>query len=338
MTKATILLLLLCMAGAIITIRLALSSKQITLGAIGQSEQIPQPENFDVADYPPLEQASGTQAIDIVDTNAYGDKWTSSFILPEQKLFGMTFYSEDKPSVIVFFNMKGEQIDVFSNTNRDTTFERRNNQLLGYAGYHTVTTAGVGDLESYIMIANDELVSRERIETLAEQSTQVHVIAHYFAPKDSVEARGRLNTVLFKMGDVWKKVLISADIWIGDKYDFKGRDVTGESIPASSEPVSNPQFNVVRTWFDKQEFFSGKGPGLGSPTGTGSPASWNGIGYYTATVEGQKFRFSSKGKQFPNFDNHTQASYFWLPGMRFVQVILGSSSYSFPYTLKSKAR
>lgn len=297
------------------------------------------PEGFDPTQYPRIFDTSGTDQIRVVDTTSFGDKWTGGHHLPQKQLFILTFYSEEKPSVVAFYNHQGEQVGIYEHPVGGSYYELRNNEILTPDGYYTVTGDGLGPLQPYPVIETAP-INEARVEALKKQSTQTHVVKYYEAPDDSNEALQKLDTLLFKVGDVWQKALISSETFIGVVHDFpetliEDYDIYEEGAPAQpNEPIFNPQFNIVRDWFERGAFSAKTSAPIGSPTGQGTPAYWRGIGYYTATIDGQAFRFSLQGeKQLRDFDNRTKAGYLWAPGMEFIQLQTGPGSYTFPYLL-----
>ena len=300
-----------------------------------------EPEGFNPADYPRIVDAAGNDQVQIVATRHFGDKWTSSFYLPQQQLFGLSFYSEEMPSAIVFFDSGGEQVGLYQVPDAHSIYELRNNEILTYSGYHVVRSEGISRLKPYQVVAS-EPVGREQVEALQRKSTQTHVIEHSLAPKDSAEAQQKLDVLLFKVGATWQKAVIDSENFVAQKYEVQEVPVQQHELEiknARKQPngqTMSPLFNIVRDWFDREEFQAKTSASLGSSTGIGRAAFWRGVGYYTATVGGQSFRFSLPGdKQYK--DNRTAARYSWLPGTRFLLLKPSPESHSFPYLVRAKS-
>ncbi|MBL3553349.1 hypothetical protein [Rhodovulum sulfidophilum] len=256
------------------------------------------PENFDPAAYPELTSASVCQRDDVLDLRRFGQLSEYS-VIRDLGVSYFYFHTEDEINKLVFLDRTGEVIGVIDYRGR---LVHIGHFFLANDGYYQIRD---GDISTHRPYQDAEVSSVQALRHMINESDANTTFYRQDVPGNSRdEGIDNVLHVMFHQG-VWKSVKTSyKDYFEMSGFSFERLDTQyGVARSSNSDAQSKIFGNLLHlelTFFHRKDYVRGRGPVIGSPTGSSIPAHWRGTGYYTVFMGDQpalRFRIENDIEQ-----------------------------------------
>ena len=177
-----------------------------------------------------------------------------------------------------------------------------NNYILRPEGYYTFLMDGSTTLVPFEQYAPDGPVTEGLIRGLYEKSLYYRYDEHAILNEQNYRT-GVIKAHVFFVDGRWLEVRADRDL--DTSFPDKGQDDLAANQTDRYVEVKAPRFDDAKSsvqlkgrqtsitldHFLKENFYKGRGPVLGSPTGGSLSAAWSGQAYYTFETAGKVLKF-----------------------------------------------
>ena len=270
--------------GAIIVFN-AVTGTGRTIASIAPAKT-PPPAGFVAEDYPDIAALSDVDGLSVTRLADAGE-YFEHYYLTDQQVAHFTFLTESGDTR-VFVGADGTIIGRLAGS---ALIYPMANYFVDMDGYAEVTAKTVSEIRPYTIIEGQP--TPDEMRRYHDESTLYRQFTPYEYGSERPEAAGKLTVHVMLHDGVWKRAVTVSDAMLEWKTTpFVTLERQSLLDLPETEGLSGGKYRLRRVYFDQQTYFGGRGPVIGSTTGSSVPAYWEGTGYYELQAGDSVLKFA----------------------------------------------